>query len=298
MSTEPTVPPAAGHPPAPATAIGPKEIRIYSHSGLYYWWPVWFFGFFFSLWTLVEDSRMIIVPSRARISKDFQTHEVAVKLHVAGDNEKQFDDNVKHLRVWKESEQDDNNPNGAEPRIRVSTQVWMGPIYLIIIFLVVLITNVRLRGLWSLVTVISIVTLALALTVFDGWDWLLTKFGALHVHTNLAGYLFLAVALFAAWAAAVFFFDRRTYVAFSPGQVRVCEEIGGREKVYDTTGLTIEKHRSDWFRHIILGFGSGDLSIKTSGADRHEILMPNVAFIGFKIDAIETLIRERATTRL
>ncbi len=51
-------------------------------------------------------------------------------------------------------------------------------------------------------------------------------------------------------------FDRRSYIVFTPGQIRVCEEIGGRERTYDTTGITIEKHRDDWFRHIILGFGT------------------------------------------
>jgi len=181
----------------------------------------------------------------------------------------------------------------AHPRIRVSSRVWMGPVFLVILFLVILITNIPLRGLWSLVAIISIAMVALIFTVFDIWDDLLRQFGNLHIHINMAGYLFLAVGVFAAWALAVFFFDRRSYIIFTPGQIRVCEEIGGREKVYDTTGLTIEKHRSDWFRHIILGFGSGDLSVKTAGADRHEILMPNVAFIGFKIDAIEDMIRSR-----
>jgi hypothetical protein len=57
--------------------------------------------------------------------------------------------------------------------------------------------------------------------------------------------------------------------------------------------MTVEKHRDDWFRHIFLGFGTGDLSVRTAGADRNEILMPNVALIGFKIDPIQQLIRQR-----
>ena len=57
--------------------------------------------------------------------------------------------------------------------------------------------------------------------------------------------------------------------------------------------MTIEKRRDDWFRHIFLGFGSGDMVIRTAGADRHEILMPNVALIGFKIDPIQQLMRQR-----
>ena len=113
-----------------------------------------------------------------------------------------------------------------------------------------------------------------------------------------AGYLFLASVVFGGWAMAVFVFDKRSYIIFSPGQIKVCEQIGGREKVYDTTGMTIDKLRDDWFRHIFLGFGSGDLSVRTAGADRHEIVMPNVALIGFKIGPIEQLLRERQTTKV
>jgi hypothetical protein len=39
-----------------------------------------------------------------------------------------------------------------------------------------------------------------------------------------------------------------------------------------------------------LGFGTGDLTIKTSGAERHEIVLPNVAFIAFKIKAIQQIL--------
>ncbi len=34
------------------------------------------------------------------------------------------------------------------------------------------------------------------------------------------------------------------------------------------------------------------MTIRTAGADRHEIVMPNIALIGFKIDPIQHLIRQ------
>ena len=52
------------------------------------------------------------------------------------------------------------------------------------------------------------------------------------------------------------------------------EEVGGGEKSYDTAGMSIEKHRDDLFRHWVLGLGSGDLTVRTSGAcpsDRNSI---------------------------
>ena len=178
-------------------------------------------------------------------------------------------------------------------RPHVSGRSWIGPTYMIILFLVIIITSVPLRGLWSLVVLIGLVVLALVVSLFKWWDDILGALYGLHIFINLAGYLLLSSALFVAWAVATFIFDRRSYIVFTPGQIRVCEEIGNRERTYDTTGMTIEKHRDDWFRHIFLGFGSGDLSVRTAGADRNEILMPNIALIGFKIDPIQQLIRQR-----
>ena len=176
---------------------------------------------------------------------------------------------------------------------RVTSRTWMGPIYIVILSLVIFITNVPLRGLWSLVAIGSVIVLALVFSLFGWWDVLFRNFSALHVYVNMGGYLFLATVVFIGWFMAVQVFDKRSYMIFTPGQMKVCEQVGGREKVYDTVGLSIEKQRDDWFRHIFLGFGSGDLIVKTSGAERHEIVMPNVALIGFKIGPVEQLIRQR-----
>ena len=49
----------------------------------------------------------------------------------------------------------------------------MGPTYLIILFLVIVITSVPLRGLWSLVVLIGLVVLALLISLFKWWDEIL-----------------------------------------------------------------------------------------------------------------------------
>lgn len=283
-------PPAAPTPPAVVVAKPiPQEIKVIAHSQLFYWWPVWFFGFIFAMWTYADNSRMAIVDHASRITwikvvdKDGK-EELQYTINVAGDS-KRLTSDAKRVKA--------EDPNILVPGPRVSAHTWMGPMYLLILFLVVMITSVPLRGLWSLVTIISIVVVALLLSLFDKWDDLLRAMGDLHVYINMAGYLSLSIALFLAWLVAIWVFDRRTYIIFTPGQVKVCEEIGGREKVYDTTGMTLEKRRDDWFRHIILGFGTGDLTVRAAGADRHEIILPNVAFVGFKIEAIEAMLRGR-----
>jgi hypothetical protein len=300
MST-PNVPqPGAPVPGAPVDSTPDfDEIRVYSHSPLFYWWPVWLFGFIFSLITLMDNYRMAIVPGDSLLVKD-PVGQGEVRYNIYG-----VPDQDRMERLLREATPEERqtvaqrNPvlpaGGAANKIRphVSPRSWMGPAYLIILFLVIVITSVPLRGLWSLVVLIGLVVVALLISLFKWWDDILNAFYGLHVFINLAGYLLLSTALLIAWLVATFIFDRRSYIIFTPGQIRVVEEIGSRERTYDTTGMTVEKHRDDWFRHIFLGFGTGDLSVRTAGAERNEIVMPNVALIGFKIDPIQQLIRQR-----
>jgi hypothetical protein len=93
------------------------------------------------------------------------------------------------------------------------------------------------------------------------------------------------------------FFDRQLYMIFTPGQFRVCQEIGGGESTYDTMGMVIQKQRDDLFRHIILGLGSGDLIVRTSGAHSHEFHMSNVLFINRKLQVIEEMQRDRPVVK-
>jgi hypothetical protein len=84
---------------------------------------------------------------------------------------------------------------------------------------------------------------------------------------------------------------------FTPGQLKVRTEIGGGEKAFDTAGMTVEKQRSDLFRHWVLGLGSGDLIVNTSGANAHHFDLANVLFVGRKVQQIEDMLREKAVVK-
>ena len=170
----------------------------------------------------------------------------------------------------------------------------MGPLYCVILLLTIVITNIPLRGLWSFLVIMFMLILALTITLIpNGWDNLLGAVGNLHIYINMAGYLFIATTVFILWAVSVFIFDQRTYMKISPGQLQVCEHIGASIRNFDTTGLTFEKQRDDLFRHWILGFFSGDLIVRTSGAEREEIRFPNVLRIGYQLDQVQAILRER-----
>ena len=172
----------------------------------------------------------------------------------------------------------------------------MAPVFCVILLLTVVITNVPLRGLWSFLVLLMFVVIALLITLVPrGWDDLLKALGNLHIYINMAGYLFIATVVFILWGVSVFVFDQRTYLIVTPGQIQVCEHVGASIRSFDTTGLTFEKQRDDLFRHWLLGFFSGDLIVRTSGAERETIRLPNVLWIGWRLEEVQTLLREKAT---
>jgi hypothetical protein len=135
------------------------------------------------------------------------------------------------------------------------------------------------------------VTLILAL--LGVWDDIFEALGHSHVYMNGFGYLALSVPLLLLWLVVVLFFDSRTYMVFSPGQLRVCREIGSGEVVYDTVGMAVAKRRSDLFRHWLLGFGSGDLIVKTAGANSQQIEMSNVLSVASKLQLVLQMLQTR-----
>ena len=169
----------------------------------------------------------------------------------------------------------------------------VGGLFVVILLLVIIITNVPLRGLWSLITIIVIILGAIILAQWGVWDGIIRGGGQiLAVYINLGGYVFISTTLLILWLINFLFFDRQFYMIFTPGQVRVHLEIGGGETAYNTTGIVFQKQRSDIFRHYILGFGSGDLIIRPAGGKEH-IDMHNVLNVGRRCGEIERALQER-----
>jgi hypothetical protein len=165
----------------------------------------------------------------------------------------------------------------------------------VVLLLTVVITNVPLRGLWSFLVLLMFLVIALLISLIpDGWDKLLAAVGHLHIYINMAGYLFIATVVFILWSVSVFIFDQRTYIKITPGQIQVCEHVGASIRTFDTMGLSFEKQRDDLFRHWLLGFFSGDLIVKTAGAERETIRLPNVLWISWRLQEVQELLREKA----
>lgn len=218
----------------------PEELRIYSHSTFFYWWPVWLTGYIMAVITYVDG---------------------------------------KHLELGQTGQ-----------------YVWMHPsknlgvLFTLIFFLVILITNVSLRGLASVVVILAAAFTALLLAYLGWWEELLNWAGRVAIYMNMGFYVFFSTLVFIVWAFSVFVYDRLSYWRVTPGQVTQDTVIGGAQKSFDTRGMVFEKHRQDLFRHWVLGMGSGDIQISTTGARKETVHIPNVLFVDAKVSAVQKLI--------
>jgi hypothetical protein len=273
----------------PQAAEGQQEIKIVSHSTLFYWWPVWVVGFLMALLTYIDGHVLAIVP-----------HGTKPLRHVTGDGTQPDGSTlpIKNQDVLVVPEGKSLPGGGSEaPHLLVAENTNLGVIYAIVLLLVIVITNVPLRGLWSVVVIVIIILGAIILALADWWRPIFEALNRLHIQINAAGYLLISLGLLVIWLVTFLLFDQQIYMVFTPGQLRVRQEIGGGEMAYDTAGMVIQKQRNDLFRHWVLGLGSGDLIVNTSGANAHHFDLPNVLFVGYKVKQIEDMLREKPVVR-
>jgi hypothetical protein len=268
----------------------PREIVIVSHSSLFYWWPVWAVGYLLAVITAFTGERVALVPSDAQLYKSatgFLTWE-----NKQGAEEKVPVDKRDVIAPAPSKEKHAAAPMNLT-QVHVSTNKNLGVLFVLVLLIVIFITNVPLRGLWSVIVIILLVALVIILGLLNVTEEILNIVSGLDVRISLGGYVVISTALLILWLVIFFLFDRQVYMIFTPGQLRVKLEIGDAETAYDTTGMTIQKQRSDLFRHWILGLGSGDLIVRTAGAQGHQFDMPNVLSLGRRVREIEDMLRSR-----
>jgi len=225
---------------SPSTPRSPKKLRIYSHSALLYWWPVWVVGYIMAALTYYQGAELEIGDSMT-------------KIHA--------------------------NSN-------------LGLIFFVVLFLVILVTNFSVRGLASGIIIMGLGLTFVLLLYFNLWESVFGWFISYNIYLNVGAYLWISTVMFGMWVIIVFGLDRFSYWEIDPGQLTRDSLVGAGSKSYTTQGMTLEKHQDDLFRHWLLGLGSGDLQVRTSGATREQIDIPNVLFVGHKIAAMQRLIAE------
>ncbi|MFM9940773.1 MAG: hypothetical protein ACKVP7_14915 [Hyphomicrobiaceae bacterium] len=165
----------------------------------------------------------------------------------------------------------------------------LGLTYLAILLLLIVFTNVRLRGINSVVALLSVGFIAVLLAWFGWWDDIARLVPYLSVHMNTGFYVVFSTGLLIIWLLMFFIFDRLTYWHIRPGQMTEEHLIGGGAESFDTNGLRFQKLSSDFFR-AMLGFGAGDLKATMAGEHGAAIELTNVVLVERKVRAIEQLI--------
>ena len=164
-----------------------------------------------------------------------------------------------------------------------------GILFIAVLVSLVVFTNTKLRGIYSVVAVVTAAFFVVLFAWFGWWDDILRFVPQLSARANMGFYLLFSTMLLAVWLFAFFVFDRLIVWRVRPGQMIEERFIGGQAHSYDTNGLVFEKRGQDLFHDIILGLGAGDLTL-TIASTKETIQIPNVLFVDRKVKAIERLI--------
>jgi hypothetical protein len=269
----------------PAMNNRPEKVFVVSHSPLFYWWPVWAVGFLMALLTYLSGYQVAFVPpgTAAERRMRIEGHDGPRDVLIAPAGEV----------LPAAADPDDLK----QPRLRMLTSSDPGIIWATTLCLVIVLSQVSFRGLWSVILILVIAFATILLAILGLWGPILRSVRVIDIHITGFSYFSISLFLFAIWLVTFIFFDRKTYMVFTRGQLRVRKAISHGETVYDTRGMVVQRHRDDLFRHWLLGFGSGDLTVRTSGSSPVQIEWPNVLGIGRKLQLIHTMLQEREVVR-
>jgi hypothetical protein len=274
--------------PVPVSVVAddrPAEVVIISHSPLFYWWPVWAVGLIVAGTSYWRGDQVAFVPTGTVAER-----AVRVEGH-------------KGPRDVLVAPAGQSLPAAADPdllkqpRMRMARSNDLGIVWAMTLLIVIVVTHIKLRGVWSLVVIVFLGFTTVLLAVLELWDPILRALRVFDVHMNAFGYLSISLVLLVIWLLMFFVFDRLTYMVFTRSRLRVRQAIGEGEKVFDMRGMVFKRHRDDLFRHWLLGFGTADLTVFTSGANAQQIDMPNVIGIGHKLKLIHTMLQELEVTK-
>lgn len=236
------------------------ELRIYSHSPILYWWPVWAVGFLMAFWTWADNHHLVLLP-----------HDAIVM------------DGVVH------------QPPGAaavDTGVHIARSAIPGVVFVVVLLAVAVLSHAYLRGPWSLFIGACVLALGFLLAWLDWWTPLWRWMAYLRIYINMGGYLVISTVLLLVWIANVFVLDRRTCLILTAGQARLRDELGDEEKAFDTGTVSFEKRPYDWFRWLV-GWGAGDLVLRAGGPQPQLIELPNVVGVGHRLQRIQQMLRTR-----
>jgi hypothetical protein len=248
------------------------KLIIRSHNESFFLWPMAYIGLAFALISVLEGGRLAVVPSDTTV----ETVQLDKKDRIA--------------LVLPEGSKE----TPEVPKLHITHSKSLGTFYLICLFIFINIAFNKLRGVFWWFFYSLLILGGIILWQF-GWLDNITKYVAgLDIRLSAGFYFFFSLLLLLNFLLRIHVLDYLTleWAEFSPGQIRICENFGEGITVKDASGLHFERDKSDWTRWLI-GFGMGDLIIKTEGARPEVIRLRNVTNIDHKVAMIDKLLRSR-----
>ena len=91
------------------------------------------------------------------------------------------------------------NSPPEDPKLHISKHASYGVLFTVVLILVIIITNVPLRGMWSVMVITLIVLLSVIFGLAGWWDDILRTLSLLDIRINAAGYFTISAVLFGIW---------------------------------------------------------------------------------------------------
>src|SRR5436309_1257936 len=97
------------------------------------------------------------------------------------------------------------------PHLGVTERKTFGVLFVIVLLLVIFITNVPLRGMWSVLVIATIIMLTIIFALAGWLEHIMGFFRWLDIRITEGGYFTLGIGLFLVWLVAFAFFDKQVY---------------------------------------------------------------------------------------
>ena len=250
-----------------------RNIRVYGHNNLFYWWPIWaarlpFGGSHLRRRTRDGDraARHAGGAGRGRARHRWATARRAGRAggaDGAGRPVPKTDD--------------------PSPRLHVAANNNYGVVFVGAILFVIIVTNLTLRGMASIIAIGLFIIAGLFVALMGWWDDIFAWLGGLDVRMNAGGYLAVAIPLLVIWLFSTFVYDHYTYLIVSRGRCRSAGRSATANSRWMHPGCCWRRSGTTSSATGCWDWARGDLHVKTGTPSNLDFDLPNVLFIGWKL---------------
>jgi hypothetical protein len=188
----------------------------------------------------------------------------------------------------------------GDKAVKIATSPWLGIGFLLIMFGVLIFTQLRARGIYAVIMLLAVAVIGLLVHMLIGWAFIWDLVTLVKVHMNMAFYAMVFIISFALWVYVTFIHARLTYGVVNPGEIGWHSPLTGRVETYRPLNFQVIKRSDDLVVHTLLGLrflglGTGDIEVKfdvPGGGSQHHVFK-NVWSPDRKIANMELLIQDR-----